>query len=58
MPSRPLLTFKHEDATPEGEPLGPVFLTDRKHGTVDQGWMTLSEARKLARERGYDFSED
>jgi hypothetical protein len=54
-----IATFKHEDVL-DGEPVGPVFIVDEEDPenveTLD--WMPLSAARELAREQGFEFTED
>jgi hypothetical protein len=55
-----MLTFKHEDEV-MGEPVGPAIVSnlDDPSGEIeDLGWMTLSQARELARARDWEFDED
>ena len=56
------LTFKYEDETPEGEAIGPAVTWDEDDPNQpvleDLGWMSISQAKALAQERGYAFYED
>jgi hypothetical protein len=55
-----ILTFKHEDEV-MGEPVGPAIVSNidgPDQEIEDLGWMTLSQARELARARDWDFDED
>ena len=57
--AKKIATFKHEVEL-EGESVGPVCVVDPDNPqdveTLD--WMLLSEARALAKENGYEFTED
>jgi hypothetical protein len=52
-------TFKGEDKV-GGEIVGPVFVYDEDDPQNAEvlDWMSLSAARELARERGYELDED
>lgn len=54
-----IATFKHEDVL-DGEPVGPVFIVDADNpeNVESLDWMPLSAAKALARERGYEYTED
>jgi len=62
-----IVTFKREDSV-EGEPIGPVYISDEDHPEAWVGhpydrdgavgsWMRLSEVREWAAARGYKFGE-
>jgi hypothetical protein len=52
-------TFKHEDDA-EGEPVGPVLLSDPEDAdfTEELEWMSLSDAKQLAEMNGWVLAED
>jgi hypothetical protein len=57
---RIIVQFKSEDELDDGEEAGRVFVFD--DGQPDTflekvKWMSLSDAKKLAQERGYEFQE-
>lgn len=55
------LTFKQEDETEDGDPIGPAILVigeGRGQDVRDLGWMTLEDAAELAQRYGYKFAED
>jgi hypothetical protein len=59
--ARATLTFKQEDETEDGDPIGPAILVigERRGQDVrDLGWMTLEDAAELAQRQGYAFAED
>jgi hypothetical protein len=57
-----VVQFKSEsDSGPGGEEVGPVFVFDEDDPDTfleDVRTMTRSEAERLARERGYDFTDE
>lgn len=52
--------FITEEIRDDGERVGPIDLFDPKHRKIidDTEWMTETEARKLAQERGWHFRVD
>jgi hypothetical protein len=57
---RMIVQFKSEDELESGEPIGKVFVFDEDDPDVDplDDWMTLSQARQLAEQRGYEFVDE
>ncbi len=51
-------TFKREEEA-EGEPIGPVILSDPEDADFREEleWMPLSDAKRLAEMNGWIFSE-
>ena len=59
--ARATLTFKQEDETEDGDPIGPAILVigeGRGRDVRDLGWMTLEDAAELAQRHGYKFADD
>jgi hypothetical protein len=54
----PLAWFKCEDWTDDDEPVGPAWLVAEDGSAADLGWLTLSEARALARQKRWHLRED
>ena len=51
------LSFKHEDEV-DGEPIGSVSLVDWERAVIgDYGWMSLREAKDLARSMSVELDE-
>ena len=57
---RMIVQFKSEDELDSGEPIGKVFIFDEDDPDVDPlvDWMTLSQARQLAEQRGHEFVDE
>jgi hypothetical protein len=56
-----VVQFKSEEDLPDGEEFGKVFIFDEDDPDAfleDVRWMKHSEAESLARERGYDFTDE
>ena len=54
-------TFKGENQDEAGEVIGPLIVWDHDKGTLWKEfpeWMKHSEAKRLAEENGWHFSED
>jgi hypothetical protein len=57
---RKVVGFHSEDEL-DGEEIGKVFVyddDDPDNLLEEMEWMKISDARKLAEERGYDFEEE
>ena len=53
-----VLTFKHEDVAEDGEPIGPIFVSDDAGVPFADVWVTRSDARQIAAKQGLRFEED